>query len=217
MKKLVIFDYDGVIADSEIVFHSVFIAELKKFGVEITSEELSRKFSGNSTAPFNERIYEYCGIKLPKSFYPETSKKVFDNIDRVKLNPNAVELITELKSRNIDYCIASGGRREWTLQTMSQMNIKKYFPDEIIYTRESVVNGKPAPDIFLNVVDRYKIKKEDCLIIEDSMNGLRAGISSDIQTIAYIGGSHITHNYIEDIKKLEIEMVNDLLDVVGYL
>lgn len=217
MKKLVIFDYDGVIADSEIVFHTIFIEELKKVGVEITSEELSRKFSGNSTTPFDKKIFEYCRVTLPESFYSETSKKVFDNAKKVKLNPNLTELLEKLTSRDIKYCIASGARREWVLKTMKILNIDGYFPNNKVFTSESVEKGKPSPDIFLHVLDRYDLNKDDCLIIEDSLNGLMAGLASGIKTIAYTGGSHITTEYMKDINKLYIEVVNNLLDVTKHL
>lgn len=217
MKKLVIFDYDGVIVDSEIIFHSIFISELKKVGVEITSEELSRKFSGNSTTPFNQRMFEYCGVTLPDQFYTKTSKKVFDNADKVRLNPNIIELLDELDSKNINYCIASGARREWILKTMEILKISKYFSSDKIFTREAVKNGKPSPDIFLHVLEVLKVDRSDCFVIEDSLNGLNAGIASGIKTVAYTGGSHITDEYMKDIKGLNIETINNLLDISRYL
>lgn len=218
-KNFIIFDYDGVIVDSEIIYHSTAIEELKKYNIDINSDYIFSNFSGNSQKPFNEIIFEHFKVPLPENFYPKLIQKIFDKAQQVKPIDGVAKLLDYLSSKNIHYCIASGGRKEWIQKTLEHTNLRKYFPNDMVFTsRDYVANGKPSPEIFLYALKTLGKTITESLVVEDSPNGLSAGVASKIKTLAYIGGSHITEGYIRQIKNIpNVIPIKNILKVIEYI
>ncbi len=214
-KKLVIFDYDGVVVESEALFHKIFIAEMQKYGINATPDDLIQHFAGNSKTSFSEKTMELYGKAVPDNFQQETIAKTFDyakdNLEPVK---NIQKLLFDLKKNDIDYCIASGGSNDWVKNTLDIVGLRSYFKDEVIFTRETTEKGKPAPDIFNYVADKLGYDKKNCLVVEDSLNGINAGIAANIETIAFLGGQHCSEIYKEKVKQgCDVKIIDDITQV----
>lgn len=88
------------------------------------------------------------------------------------------------------------------------MDFKKYFPDSRIFTAEQVERGKPEPDLFLFAAGQMNAAPAECLVIEDSLPGLKAAIAAGMTPIAFIGSEmNNTGEYRSKVEKLGVKLI----------
>ena len=214
--KLVIFDFDGVVVESEIVFQKVFLDGFRKHGINLTGDDLIMRFAGNAKSSFNDILREDMGIdkKVPDDFQKNCIDETANRISEVKPVDGIVELLEYLNENDIQYVIASGGKKDWIEKCLKQTKLKKYFPDNIIFPRDMVKKGKPNPAIFHLAAKVMGYDRKDCVVIEDSENGIKAGLFAGMKTVAFMGGEHCSSNFKKYIsKKYNIDVINNILDV----
>lgn len=185
---LVIFDCDGVLIDSEHISARMLIAELARLGVEVTPEYVSRNFLGRSYPVVMEQIRNDYGIDLPPEFeedYRRRLLKAFEQ-DLVEM-PGVRRVIEGLRTR---YCIATSSSPVRLARSLELCGLTELFAG-LTTTASEVKNGKPAPDLFLLVCARMGVTPERCLVIEDSLNGVRAGLAAGMQVWRFTGGTHL--------------------------
>ena len=125
------------------------------------------------------------GIELDNEFLEELKRREKIEIKHNLVATPGVEAI--LQTIQIPYCLATGGLLSKTEAKLNAMNFKKYFPDNHIFTAEQVKHGKPEPDLFLFAAQQMNAKPDECLVIEDSLPGLKAAIAAGMTPIAFIG------------------------------
>ncbi len=186
MIKLVIFDLDGVLLDSESLYKIVNMNLFTDLGVHITDEEYN-SFIGIS----GDKMWSY--IKEKGSLTQSISElramereRKFDGLSEADLVPNdgLLELLHHIKENNIPTCIASSGLMKNIKLILSKLDVEAFF--SYIVSGEMPKHGKPAPDIFLLAAKHYNIRPEDCLVIEDSRNGTLAAKVAGMTCIGYI-------------------------------
>ena len=181
-----IFDLDGVLLDSESLYKTVNMKLFSELGVHITDEEYN-SFIGIS----GDKMWVYIKKKgnLPQSISElrglERERK-FEGLSEHNLIPNEglFELLNRIKQKNIPACIASSGLMKNIQLILSKLNVEDYF--SYIVSGEMPKQGKPAPDIFLLAAEYFKVKPENCLVIEDSRNGTLAAKAAGMTCAGYI-------------------------------
>jgi HAD superfamily hydrolase (TIGR01509 family) len=186
MIKLVIFDLDGVLLDSESLYKRVNFHFFHDLGVDITDEEYNF-FIGIS----GEKMWTYIKEKgsltqTISELRAEEKERKYLGLSENTLTPNLglIELLDHIKSHELPIAIASSGLMKNIQLILDKLMIKDYFSH--IVSGEMPKQGKPAPDIFLLAANHFKIEPRDCLVIEDSRNGVLAAKTAGMTCIGYI-------------------------------
>ena len=188
MIKGIIFDMDGTIVDS-LPYHyeawKIFFNENK---VENFSEKLN-EYKGGGTLDLMRAVYgnQYSKKELKKM--SEDKEKIFRKIYKgeIKQILGFKKFLDELKSKDIMVGLASNAIRKNVSMIINELEIYDYF-DSIICGDE-VINGKPNPEMFNETIDRFNINKDECLIFEDSLEGVLAAKNSGVKVIGITSSS----------------------------
>lgn len=187
--KGVIFDMDGVIIDSEPVHYKVGQLLFRELGIEIPDSMLST-FVGLSDRHTWSRIkashrlresVEYL-VARDRSMYLEVLSEL---LRKHEIGPIAgvSDLIRNLCGNSIRLALASSSSLEVIQKVLSSFEISQYFT--AIVSGDEVERGKPAPEIFLTSCEVLGLPVEDCVVIEDSRNGIEASVSAGIRCIGF--------------------------------
>ena len=186
--ELVIFDCDGVLIDSEVISANMLIAELKGYGVEMDMAFVSRHFLGRSYPAVLKEVREQFGVQLPDQFEADYRRRLLAAFARdLKVMPGATGVIARL---GLPYALATSSSPERVTQSLRLTGLDALFGRNV-YTASMVTRGKPAPDLFLHVAQQMGVDPARCLVLEDSLNGLRAGLAAGMEVWRFIGGTHL--------------------------
>ncbi len=214
----IIWDLDGVIADSE----RIWIENKRKllnetYGLNWNEKEAFQFMGGMSDATKRIKLDEM-GIITSDEFWAKTKQVDLASManGEVKITPNVIDII---KAYEGNQCIATGGVVDKTWKKIEAVSLNNYFNETNVFNASMVKHGKPEPDLFLYTLDKMSWDKNEAIIIEDSIAGMTAGLKAGIRTIAYIGNFHIDkEEYRAEIKELgDIEIFEDMRDVKTYL
>lgn len=210
--KLIIWDYDGVLADSEKLWIKIWQDALnEKFDLG-WDFDTADKFLGGLAVKTKIVNLKKIGINIDDELLDEIKRRENMEIEKNLTATPGVEKI--LQDVSVPYCIATGGILSKTEAKLKAMNFKKYFPDNHIFTAEQVEHGKPEPDLFLFAAKQMGgAKPSECLVIEDSLPGLKAAIAAGMTPIAFIG-SQMNNNdkYRSEIEKLGVKLIFSTMD-----
>lgn len=214
MKKLVIWDFDGVIADTEsLLLQSRIDILSEKFEINWDMDTIMKNIGGMGD--------KEAGIVLKKinsDIDDDFWKDVFiSDIKKIKSGLILTDYIENIfKNSNIKQCVGTGGIFSKTKEKIKSTRIEKYFPDDKVFTIDMVEKGKPEPDIFLLAAKKMGYKPEDCIVIEDSVVGLTAAIKANMVPVAFV--KYSKKYFLEDIKKLGIKNIfEDMRDVEKFI
>lgn len=177
--KAVLFDMDGLMVDTESLSTEAFINSAKAQGYNMTKEE-TLKVLGFTKANIYQFWIDYFqgtnvdGKKLVDDHY-EYIENVLYTVGPEKM-PYVEELLKYLRENNYKIAVASSSDTADIKNNLEKTKLEKYI-DEIASGAE-VENGKPAPDVFLLAAERLGVDPKDCLILEDSKAGIKAGKAS---------------------------------------
>lgn len=191
---LIIFDCDGVIIDSEIISAQQLIDALVPMGVEIDLDFVARHFLGRSYPMVMEEIRRSFGVDLPPSFEDEYRARLLAAFDRdLTIIPHVADVIERLDR---PFCLATSSSPARAARSLEIVGMAQAFEGRM-YTASLVANGKPAPDLFLHVAAEMGTDPANCLVIEDSLNGVRAAKAAGMPVWRFIGGSHLKGRALE--------------------
>ena len=183
MKKLIIWDFDGVIADTEKLWVENRLYFLKRdYGVDWDFNK-AYKYIGGISERDKERNLQNLGFDIKENFWKNAQEKDYATLQQVILTPYIEDIF---KLREFDQCIATGGKLERSMRKIKQTGADKYFDDEHIFTSDMVENGKPEPDLFLLALEKLGYKPEEAMVVEDSTVGVMAAKKAKIKVIAFV-------------------------------
>ncbi len=186
MLKAVIFDMDGVIIDSEPIHFNIEKQIFSYLGIPVSDSE-HHSLVGTTTRAMWSSLKNKFKLELSLEELIElSSKRYLDYIsiyNKMLLLPGIANLIEELYRNNIQQAIASSSTLEHIEFVLRKYNLKEYF-DEII-CGDYVSKSKPAPDIFLYAANQLQIRPEECIVIEDSENGVTAAKFAGMKCIGF--------------------------------
>ncbi len=173
--KAVVFDMDGVLIDAkEWHFHALNRA-LEHFGYEISRADHLSTFDGLPTRVKLEMLSKERGLPRELHGFLNTLKQKF-TIDQVHLNCNPIFVheyaLSNLKARGYKLGLASNAVRSSVELMMDQAALSKYL--DVMLSNEDVKKAKPHPEIYLTAAEKLGLKPEQCLVVEDNPNGIKA-------------------------------------------
>ncbi len=190
-KKLIIFDCDGTLTDSESMNNLATVDALHECG--LTHYDLDfcqREFVGMTMTAVKAFVEEREGKKIPDNFQ---QRFVHFAGERKKsgLLPieGALEAVDSL-CRTYDVCVGSNGERSLVFTSLQMVGLFDVFGEDRIFTRIQVSRGKPFPELFLFAAEKTGFAPRDCLVIEDSSAGVQAGVAAGMHTIGLTAASH---------------------------
>ncbi|WP_298309085.1 HAD family hydrolase [Flavobacterium sp.] len=186
MIKTVIFDMDGVIVDTEPVHHYAYNEHFKQLNIEITPE-IYASFTGNSTKNIFEKLKAHFNLEQDVQTLVETKRNLFndafDKKEDLYLLDGVEELIKELHQNGMQLVLASSSAKVTINRIFNRFDLHQYFTH--IVSGEDFPKSKPHPAIFEHAAFLSETPRENCIVIEDSTNGILAAKAAGIYCIGY--------------------------------
>jgi len=214
--KLIIFDCDGVLVDSEIIVSTAEAAEITRAGHRISVEEAVEQFAGVPASDMYRIIEERLGTPLPKDFSARIDARVRDlYLSELTAIDGVRETVRQLR---IPCCVASSSGPNRLALALSKTELfELFYPN--VFSTVLVRHGKPAPDIFLYAAATMGVSPADCIVVEDSVAGVTAAKAAGMTAFGFVGGGHCPPSHAARLETAGAEHVfdrfEDLLAIVG--
>lgn len=200
MIQTVIFDMDGVIVDTEPVHHYAYVQHFKQLNIEV-SPEMYASFTGNSTKNIYERLKETYNLAQDVQTLVETKRNLFndafDSKEDLHLLDGVEDLIKDLYTNGMQLVLASSSANVTIERIFDRFNLHHYFTHKV--SGEDFPKSKPHPAIFLKAAELAQTPVENCIVIEDSTNGIQAAKSANIYCVGYDS----FHSKLQDYSKAD--------------
>lgn len=196
MIKAVIFDMDGVIVNSEPLHKKAYYNMFKDFKLDV-SESLYESFTGKSTYSICEQLCLKFNLSITPYELVNSKRKhfkyIFENDKSFKMIDGAFELIKDYYKNNLKLVLASSASMLTINKVFEKFDLDKFFVAKI--SGADLKQSKPNPEIFLKAAKISGHNKKDCIVIEDSTNGIIAANSAGIFCVGYKSKNSINQNY----------------------
>jgi HAD superfamily hydrolase (TIGR01509 family) len=178
--KLIIFDCDGVLIDSEPMANQLFLQCLRREGFDV-DDLYGEHFHGIALADCLRKVETDFGRNVPVHFVPQFTQLLDEEMNKnLKAMPGVHEALDQLPQTK---CVASGSTHERLQLSLSVTNLLHYFPH--IFSATDVAQGKPQPDLFLHAAAQLGFSPSNCIVIEDSYAGLQAALAAQMPVLLY--------------------------------
>ncbi|WP_309640511.1 HAD family hydrolase [Flavobacterium sp.] len=196
MIQTVIFDMDGVIVDTEPVHHYAYIEHFKQLNIDV-SPEMYASFTGNSTKNIYERLKGIYDLKQDVQHLVETKRNLFndafDSKEDLYLLEGVETLIKDLHRNGMQLILASSSAKVTIDRIFNRFGLHQYFTH--LVSGEDFPQSKPHPAIFEHAAFLSQTPRENCIVIEDSTNGIKAANAAGIYCIGY----NSVHSKMQDL------------------
>lgn len=192
MTQPILFDCDGVLVDSEVLVHEVEVRVLSAIGLDYEPSAFKTRFMGMSDAAFWAALEEDGLARLGRSILGDVQAPMREQIaqaidTRLAPLPGAVEAVASVAGPK---AVASSSSLPALERKLKKTGLWEHFTPHI-FSAQHVTHAKPAPDLFLHAADALRVPASDCLVLEDSVNGVRAGLAAGMRVWGFMGGGHM--------------------------
>ncbi|RYE03696.1 MAG: HAD family phosphatase [Sphingomonadales bacterium] len=213
----ILFDFDGVLLESEYVGNRQIAEYLTGIGHPTSPEESMANFMGLAGGDFLAAIERWIGRAIPEDFHAarevEDRRAVEQGIAEVA---GAVAFVRDLPA-DLPRAIASSSSTRWIVAHLDHLGIRDAFGDHIYSGREHVTRGKPAPDLYLHAAAQLGVPIERCVILEDSPVGATGAVASGATVIGLCAGSHCAPDHAERLRAIGVQHIAHDFDAVARL
>lgn len=208
--KAILFDCDGVILDTDNSYR-LLVSNLltNEFNYSISHQECIERWRGKNADQIARELF-FEGVDFADEFIKKIHKLSEDyKIDDSIIVPNLLDL---LNSTDIPKIICSNGRSVRILSNLKDVHLENYFTH--VLGRDILKVMKPDPQVYLKGAEALGLDIKDCLVVEDSATGLKAGVDAGAITVAFTG----TGGNVEELAKLNPNyIVSDLADIINII
>jgi len=194
MPDLVIFDCDGVLVDSELIFARVLAESLIALDFPTTIDEAIALGFGKNRVTLSAAVAAQFGEALPDTFFEAFAARSASAFEH-ELSP-MVGVEDLLAALPMPRCVASNGRLDRVRQRLAITGLLPFF-DPHVFSASQVAFGKPAPDLFLFAAQRLGARPADCTVVEDSIPGVEAAIAARMAVVGFCGGGHCPQDHAD--------------------
>lgn len=181
MIKAVIFDFDGLILDTETAWYEAYKEAMGFYKSDLPLERFVKCIGTDNTelyAFFKEQLGESCNIEEIEARATSLHKvkmKTFEAREGVK------DYLEEAKKLGYKIALASSSTKEWVTQYLDELGLLNYF--DVIITGDDVEKVKPAPDLYLKAIEVLNIQSTEAVAFEDSLNGLQSALKAGLKCV----------------------------------
>lgn len=188
MVKCIIFDCDGVLVDTEKIGNGILLSMAQEHGFKMELEDAYRHFNGRNLKDCFAYIEEAINQKLPENFETEYREKSFEAFKtQVKPMEGVIDFIKNIEKLNIPYCVASSGPEDKIRLNLEVAGLLDKFENKL-FSSYQIGSWKPEPGIFLHAAKEMGFDVKDCIVLEDSKAGVKAGISGGFKVYGFANG-----------------------------
>lgn len=185
---LTIFDCDGILVDSEALAARIFSEQLALVGVTLTAEQCHAKFKGFTLNDCIHSIEQDFQSALAPDFQERLKHATEEGFTHALKPVRGVEqVLSWLRASNRAMCVASNGGAKKIRHSLAITGLTAYFDQ--FFSAEMVEQGKPSPDLFLLAAKTLGFAPARCVVIEDSIQGVRAAQAAGMQVLLYREGN----------------------------
>lgn len=192
MIQAVIFDCDGVLVDSEIIAVEVERALLAEHGLHYEVPDFIARFMGMSDKAFYAALGEDSIAQLNRALPDDFQARV--NAGKRAISEKSLSVIAgieqAIEALRCPMAVASSSQTHQLDYKLRRTGLWDRFAPHV-YSADDVIHAKPAPDLFLHAAKALRIASCDCLVIEDSVNGVKAGLAAGMRVWGFAGGGHM--------------------------
>jgi len=215
MDRLLIFDCDGVLVDSEILEHTVDAEMLAAHGYHRTTEELLGRFVGISRKDMYASVFDELGRTVPEDILDVRERTVWTRCATdLRIVPGVDEALKILSA--LPKCVASSSTPDKLHMKLEITGLAPWFTPNIFSTA-LVQRGKPAPDIYLHASQVVGVPPESCIVIEDSPHGIAGACAAGMHAIGFVGGAHATPSLRNQLVDAGADAVANSMDELSSL
>lgn len=213
-----IFDFDGVLIDSEYVGNRQIAAFLTAAGHPTTVEQSMAQFMGLADRDFHAAVERWIGRPLPADFHTaraaEDRRVMAEGIEPIA---GAIEFVLSLPA-DLPRAIASSSSTRWISRHLDHIGLRAAFGDHLYSGKEHVARGKPAPDLYLHAAQAIGVPIERCAIIEDSPVGATGAVASGAYVIGLCAGRHCGDDHETRLRAIGVDAIaHDFAEVARLL
>ncbi|MEJ1992134.1 MAG: HAD family phosphatase [Maritimibacter sp.] len=210
--KAVLFDCDGVLVDSERLTNAIVRDDLAAAGLEMTLDEVMNAFVGGTMVGVADEARRM-GADLPDDWVPQFYKRLYARLaEGTPLIAGVETVLDRLDAAGIVYGVGSNGSTEKMQTTLGQHPTVWNRVKDQLYSGQELGCAKPDPGLYLHVAKALGVLPEACVVVEDSVNGCRAGVAAGIRTLGYAA-----HGEGATLAATGAEVFTDMVDLPGLI
>lgn len=215
--KAIIFDFDGVLLESEFEGNRHLAELLTDLGHRTSVQDALTHFTGLSGIDFIAAIETRIGAELPPEFHSRRAEEDARALKQgLRAVAGAVEFVRSLPA-DLPKAVASSSTVEWVRTHLRHLGIDDAFGDHLYSGREHVRRGKPAPDLYLHAAAQLGVEIADCVVIEDSEVGAKGAVASGARVIGLVAGTHCLPGHAQRLEALGVRHIARSFDEVRSL
>lgn len=198
MARLLIFDFDGVLADSEVLANAVLAEAITELGVRTSWEDSMRLYMGKRLHEVIAAVEATIGRAVPPHFPRTFQQRTFE---RFRAELRMVEGARAFLEAFLDVprCIASSSTPDRLALCLELLDLEALFGANV-FSALQVARGKPYPDVFLFAAEQMGVEPRDALVIEDSAGGVQAAVAAGMTVIGLLAASHIGEGHADQLR-----------------
>ncbi|MCP1125120.1 HAD family hydrolase [Bacillus sp. AFS018417] len=215
MLKAIVFDFDGLIVDTETAWFAAYQEIVREYGGELPLEEFA-KCIGTT----DEVLHTFLQGELKEKWNKEHIEEKVEILHREKMKlpvsrEGVNEYLEEAKKLNLKIGLASSSSRKWVTNFLKELGLQKYF--EVIKTKEDVLQVKPDPALYVSAVNELGVHPSEVIAFEDSVNGARAAVAAGLKCV--IVPNEVTKSLSFETHHLRLNSMKDknLAEVIEFI
>jgi HAD superfamily hydrolase (TIGR01509 family) len=208
MIRAVIFDFDGVLIDSETYKNKAIVQTLEVFGKKV-DEKVVAQSTGKSNAERFKELSETYKLRIAYDQYIRAKDEQYAKLlPYIPSIPSNIELLKKCHKMKIEIGLVSGSEDNMLQKNLDRLELRKYFHEIMSekQVREENLRSKPFPDSYLSMADKLGVRPEECLVIEDSEFGIQAAKGAGMKCLN-VGPSEskLADYNVKDASKLDLK------------
>ena len=188
--EALLFDMDGVLVDSELISGRVWVQTLAEHGLKVRQAEFMARAVGSSVPNLYARLERDHGWIRPLEFEPALERRLSEAFLQAQEVPGAALTLKALQAAGIPFAVGSNSTRQRLHLKLRAAGLSELIGQHAYDPLHVGGRGKPLPDLYRYAADQLGVAIERCLVIEDSLPGLQAGLSAGATSWGFLGGGH---------------------------